>query len=211
MTLKFLPFLHLLMLCSAVFLAGCGEKPDTADAPVNPAAQASAAPGQNLQPGEMSPEQRQQVLDKILQAKSREQAEGLGSGKVVVNGAWNYKGYSYLSPDPNAGIEARMVAVDVTISGHTQNFDIDDIEIVDGRTMISYGSDPHAEYLTLDGKLMPAEQLPNPPPLASRWLLIYAFPKATPNFHLYYWGIQLTPEPVEIGESGLELPFPPKE
>ncbi len=131
---------------------------------------------------------------------------------MVVNGAWNYEGYSYLSPDPNASIEARLVAVDVTISGHTVNFDIDDIEIVDGASLVSYGSDPHAEPLNTDGKLlMPDDPFPAAPE-ENRWLLIYAYPKASPAFRLYYWGKELSgDDPVVIAENGWELPYPPAE
>jgi hypothetical protein len=117
-----------------------------------------------------------------------------------------------LSPDPNASIEARLVAVDVTISGHTVNFDIDDIEIVDGASLVSYGSDPHAEPLNADGKLlMPDDPFPAAPE-ENRWLLIYAYPKASPAFRLYYWGNELSgDDPVVIAENGWELPYPPAE
>lgn len=159
----------------------------------------------------LTPEEQKQLLDQLLQVRARQQAEGLGTGSVKVNGAWNYSGYSTIAPDPAAAIEARLVAVDVTISGHTPFFDLDDIEIVDGATLLSYGSDPHAEPLGPDGKLLPlAEDAPEAP-AESRWLLIYAFPKATPIFHLYYWGKQLTFKPVEVGRTGLSLPYPAAE
>ncbi len=159
----------------------------------------------------LTPEEQNQVIDGVLQARARQQAEGLGSGKVVVNGAWPYSGYSTIAPDPSAAIEARLVAVDVTVSGHTPFFDIDDIEIVDGASLMSYGSDPHAEPLRLDGTVLPLEEEVAVAPAASRWLLIYAFPKATPRFQLYYWGKALTPSPVAFGENGISLPYPPAE
>jgi hypothetical protein len=168
-------------------------------------------PASTLPAGELTAGEQKQVIDGVMQARAKQQAEGLGKGKVVVNSAWNYKGYSYLSPDPAAAIEARLVAVDLTISGHTPFFDIDDIEIVDGITMISYGSDPHPEFLRLDGTLMPADEVPSAAPAASRWLLIYAFPKNTTSFHLVYWGNQLTTKPFPFGEEGLALPFPAAE
>ncbi|MEM7602611.1 MAG: hypothetical protein AAF357_14495 [Verrucomicrobiota bacterium] len=159
------------------------------------------------QPSAVSPEPSLTV-DQVMRLRAQQQAAGLGGGGVKVNGAWNYRGFSYLSPDPNAAIEARLVAIDVTVSGHTANFDLDDIEIVDGASLMSYGSDPHATPLTLDGKLMVTGQQPEPLPKSSRWLLIYAFPKQSPAFHLYYWGKSLTLEALEFDENGLELPFP---
>ncbi len=199
-----------ILLTGALLLSGCSEPVETPTVEA-PKSQAKATPLPPVGPDgkrQLTPAEQKIVLEKVMQARAKQQAEGLGTGTVEVNGAWNYTGYSYLSPDPSAAIEARLVAVDVTISGHTANFDIDDVEIIDGVKLISYGSDPHPEYLTMDGELMPAEQLPAAPPRASRWLLIYAFPKHSGTFHLYYWGKQLTTEPVEIGERGMQLPFP---
>jgi len=197
----------------SLILSTCSEPPETPSplAPQSVDSRTSRTPLPPVGPDgkrQLTAEEQKIVVDQVIQVRAKQQAEGLGTGNVEVNGAWNYTGYSYLSPDPNAAIEARLVAVDVTLSGHTANFDIDDVEIIDGVKMISYGSDPHPEYLTLDGALKPAGELPSAPPRASRWLLIYAFPKHSATFHLYYWGKQLTPNPVEIGERGMQLPFP---
>lgn len=194
----------------AFVFTGCGDAKKN-EAIVTPESSESSTTLPPVGPDgkrQLTPAEQKIVVDQVMQARAKQQAEGLGAGSVEVNRAWNYTGYSYLSPDPNAAIEARLVAVDITILGHTANFDIDDVEIVDGVKLISYGSDPHAEYLKLDGKLMSADELPAAPPRASRWLLIYAFPKNSATFHLYYWGKQLTPNPVEIAERGMQLPFP---
>jgi len=178
--------------------------PDASSVPVSPeGASLEGTPWPQL-----SPEQQREVLDRILQVKARQQAEGLAGGSVRVNGAWNYTGYSFLSPNPEAAIEARLVAVDVTVSGHNEHFDYDDIEIVDGASLMSYGSDPHLTPLTPDGRVLSEGEFLASAPYASRWLLIYAYPKASSSFHLYYWGRQLTPSPVPIAERGMELPYP---
>lgn len=208
------------LLCLLVFLNACGEKlPETPESSpdavgANPRSDEGdilipAAQGDSPRP--LTDAEQAKVLDAVFQARAKQQAEGLGTGSVKVNGAWNYTGYSYLAPNPAAAIEARLVAVDVTVSGHTPFFDFDDIEIVDGVTLLSYGSDPHAEFLNPDGTLKEPDQLQDEAPAPSRWLLIYAFPKETPAFHLYYWGKQLTPVPVQIAPSGRSLPFPPAE
>lgn len=204
---------------SAAFLASVSfaqeskAPADAADAPIVIEAAKSRPKGESdpkppIPQRALTPGEQKQLLDQILQVRARQQAEGLGAGSVKVNGAWNYSGYSTIAPDPAAAIEARLVAVDVTISGHTPFFDLDDIEIVDGATLLSYGSDPHAEPLGPDGKLLPLTEAPAEAPAESRWLLIYAFPKATPIFHLFYWGKQLTFKPVEVGRAGLSLPYP---
>ncbi len=200
-------------LAAVLSLGGCGEKAPESSAPPSEeaAAPADATAPVSGEPRELTAEEQKQVLDQVMQARAKQQAEGLGSGSVRVNGAWHYTGYSHLAPDPAAAIEARLVAVDVTVSGHTPFFDIDDIEVVDGITMISYGSDPHAEFLTSDGTLPGEGQQPPTAPDAVRLLLIYGFPKNTASLHLYYWGKQLTVNPVEIGTSGLALPYPATE
>lgn len=206
-------FLTLAALC--LTFSGCGkpvEEPSagegSADTPAEgTAAEGTAAPGTTAS-GQLTPEQQQEVLDALMRAKAKQQAEGLGGGRVRVNGAWNYNGYSYLSPDPSAAIEARLVAVDISVAGHTEHFDIDDIEIVDGASLLSYGSDPHATPLTPEGVFLAEGQGIAEPPGENRWLLIYAYPRNSPAFRLYYWGRELTKDPVEFDEAGLELPFP---
>lgn len=211
--------------CSLLLLVACGDTPDTAGAPESPetGAKATATATAESTPADapividaakersLTEAEQNQVIDGVLQARAKQQAEGLGTGRVTVNGAWPYIGYSTISPDPAAAIEARLVAVDVTISGHTPFFDIDDIEIVDGASLMSYGSDPHAEPLRADGTILPVDEAAPVAPAASRWLLIYAFPKATPRFQLYYWGKALTPGPVGFGETGISLPYPAAE
>ncbi|MEM7698303.1 MAG: hypothetical protein AAF236_07870 [Verrucomicrobiota bacterium] len=158
---------------------------------------------------ELLPGEQQAMMQKIMQQQAQAQAAGLGGGGVEINGAWAYSGYSYLAPNPEAAIKARLVAVDVTISGHRPSFDLDDIEIIDGASQMSFGSDPHITLLDLDsGEPAPVGTALPVPPLASRWLLIYAFPEATPTFQLVYWGQVLNSEPHDFASGGLELPFP---
>jgi hypothetical protein len=230
------PGAALFLMLPLALLASCGgpatpesptETPGTAETPPSDAVDSAAsasAPDPDPRPEAdslglrvadgtrpLTPEEQQQVVDAILQAKAQQQAEGLGKGRVKVNGAWHYSGYSTLAPDPNAAIEARLVAVDITVSGHTEHFDYDDIEIVDGASLVSYGSDPHIEPLGEDGRLLPLDEAIAAAPAPSRWILIYAFPKASPHFHLFYWGRQLTPEALPFSESGLSLPPPAAE
>ncbi|MDF1861539.1 MAG: hypothetical protein P1U87_15080 [Verrucomicrobiales bacterium] len=200
------PFYPALLALGLFAFVGCGEAEKEGG---TGAAQEEVGIAANS--GQLTPEQQQEVLNGIMRAKAQEQAEGLGGGRVKVNGAWEYKGYSYLSPDPNAAIEVRLVAVDITVSGHTEFFDIDDIEIVDGASLMSYGSDPHATPLALDGGLLKEGDTILAPPKENRWLLIYGYPKKSPTYRLYYWGRELTPEALEFKESGIELPFPPAE
>ncbi len=212
-----IPMMKNLLLTAVILisLCSCGaDPPAEKDNQVTPSQPGPAQPKIQLQGGikrDLTATEKSQVVDKILQARARQQAAGLGTGSIKVNNAWNYTGYSYLSPNPEVAIEVRLVAVDITASGHTVFFDFDDIEIVDGETSVSYGSDPHAVPLNLsDGKIMPPEEVPATAPRASRWLMIYAFPKNTKQFHLYYWGQQLTLQPVDIKPKGWELPYPEK-
>lgn len=146
-------------------------------------------------------------LNQLITAMKKKQAQGLGTGSVKVNGAWTYAGYSFL--DPVQG--ARLVAVDATVSGHTPAFDFDDIEIVGGATLISYGSDPHITLLSPDGKALPDIRQMPAAPNPVRVLLIYGFPVETDSFTLYYWGKNLLLENHGIDPNGWELPFPKTE
>ncbi|MGB3117850.1 MAG: hypothetical protein WBE58_03445 [Verrucomicrobiales bacterium] len=194
-------------------LAGCGKPAATPEAPPSlpsppliPGTSAMVKEGAQDEPNDP----RSQVMGKELHRLAVQQANGLGQGTVKVNGAWNYIGYSFLSPDPAATIPARLVAVDITVQGHTPAFDLDDIEIVDGGNQISYGSDPHVTFLTPEGTVLPDNQPVPVAPATTRVLLIYGFPKATPDFDLYYWGHRLTGHAVKVGESGWGLPYPPE-
>lgn len=192
---------QIVLLFLLVFTFACKkEKPQ---APTK-AAQEQAAQEQAAQKqasGE-SPE-----LKHLINAMKTKQANGLGAGSVKVNGAWTYTGYSFL--DPVQG--ARLVAVDVTVSGHTPAFDFDDIEIVGGPTLISYGSDPHITLLSPEGKALPDIRQMPAAPNPVRVLLIYGFPLETESFTLYYWGKNLLLKNHGIEPSGWELPFPKTE
>ena len=146
------------------------------------------------------------AMAKVLDNAAKAQAAGLGKGEVTVNGAWNYSGYSTLSPLP----EARLVAVDVTVAGHTTSFDFDDIEIVDPQRKVSYGSDPFLALLNDKGEFQ-ADMTRMPiAPASTRLLLVYGFPKDQTQFNLVYWHKKLNPEPIKIADHGWEVPFPEK-
>ncbi len=226
------PLSLLLVLVGIVGLGACGDRgpnpDDSAEAP--PAEATSTTPGTAPPPvvtlppsGEittsaatpsspatrqLSPEEQAQVLNLMMNRLADRQAKGLGNGFVHVNGAWHYDGYSILSPNPASEIPARMVAIDLTVQGHTAEFDPDDIEIVDGLTMVSYGSDPHLTFLR--GPREPIEDPREFPvaPKPTRMLLIYAFPKGSQKFTLFYWGQKLLKEPMTFEPSGWGLPYP---
>ncbi|MCB1090004.1 MAG: hypothetical protein KDL87_00630 [Verrucomicrobiae bacterium] len=155
--------------------------------------------------------EQQQALDLVMNRLAQGQAAGLKNARITVNAAWNYKGYSYLSPDPAAAIPVRMVAIDLTVEGHTSEFDPDDIEIVDGITLVSYDSNPHLSVIQSPGVVIEdPNQIPKAPaPL--RLMLIYAFPKNTPTFTLFYWGQKLLDKPHGFDAEGWGLPYPEKE
>ncbi len=200
--MKFHPLAQALLTLVAIFSMACGQEEKQPELETPPASKPSAETSTKgeTQNGQNPP------LNQIIDAMKRKQAAGLGSGSVKVNSAWTYTGYSVLDAVPGA----RLVAVDVTVTGHTPDFDFDDIEIIDGESRMSYGGDPHIAILTPPGKLL-TKQDPQPKlgdPL--RVLLIYGFPKETKKFTLYYWGKNLLLENHSIEANGWELPFPKK-
>lgn len=185
---------HILMTCLALFLGACGQ-----DKEVAPTDKNSDAKGEAKQNTPQNSD-----LDQVLAAVRQKQAGGLGTGSLKVNKAWTYIGFSHL--DAVSG--ARLVAVDATVTGHTPDFDFDDIEIIDGANRTSYGSDPQITLLTPEGKALPDSDPFTPAPGPVRVLLIYGFPKETQDFTLYYWGKNLLQKNHNIEASGWELPFP---
>ncbi|MDC0291878.1 hypothetical protein OAK81_01150 [Verrucomicrobiales bacterium] len=158
---------------------------------------------------QLTPEQQEQVVNQVMVNQAKAQAAGLGNGYVKVNKAWNYNGYSTLEIDKGSTIPARLVAVDLTVEGHTVNFDYDDIEIIDGVTGLSYGSDPFVVFLDNDGKPLTEDAHPPVAPAPIRVLLVYAFPKATPTFSLAYWHKNIVREQrIEFEEEGWSVPYP---
>jgi hypothetical protein len=157
-----------------------------------------------------SEEEKQRALDQVMNRLADQQAAGLRDAKITVNAAWPYEGYSMLSPNPASAIPARMVAIDLTVSGHTAAFDPDDIEIVDGITLVSYGSDPHLSVIRGPGEVITDPKAIPVAPAPIRLLLIYAFPKGTKTFTLFYWGQKLLDQPRGFDAEGWGLPYPAK-
>ena len=60
----------------------------------------------------LTPEEQARALNLMMNRLAEGQAKGLGDGTVTVHGAWHYDGYSYLAPNPESAIPARMVAVE---------------------------------------------------------------------------------------------------
>jgi hypothetical protein len=150
-------------------------------------------------------EQAGKTVNEAIDDVGRRQAEGLKTATVVVHGAYAYsKGYTYLEPIRGA----KLVAVDVEFTGVSADFDLDDVDIIDGASGDNYGSDPEIAFLTPDGSFLTWNPATTPVPL--RTLLIYAVPDTVASIRLSYWGEQLTQVPVPLGVTGLALPPPPK-
>ena len=148
------------------------------------------------------PAELQEKLSQIGDA----QAKGLDVAMVTIHGAYNYKGYSYLEPIEGA----KLISVDVEFFGYKEDFDLDDIDIIEGKTGENYGSYPDISLLTLEGKIETNESnWPNPPgPL--RVLLIYAMPDKSTSVKLSYWGKMLVAEVTTLSEGGPTLEKPKK-
>ncbi len=144
-----------------------------------------------------------ELRDRLKQI-GQAQSEGLDGAKVTVRSAYDYKGYSYLEP-----VEiAKLIAVDVEFSGYDADFDLDDVDIIDGKTGVNYGSDPHMALLTPEGKIEPDESKWPQAPGPLRILLIYAVPKECSSVRLGYWGKDLTSNATVHSEGGPSLKKP---
>ena len=139
-----------------------------------------------------------------LKAIAGQQAEGLKEAVVRVYGAYEYHGYSFIQPVPSA----RLVAVDVEFSCYNAGFDLDDVDIIDGRTDENYGSDPHIALLSSDGVVQEDDSKWPEAPGPIRVLLIYAMPRESVSVKLGYWGTTLTSSVVSLVKGGPSLKEP---
>lgn len=198
---------YLKILFPILWLTGCGIEP-----PAAPVIPEDKPPAPTAQPARQGINPQNPEVAAYLQDQVQKQSSALNAAHVVINGAWNYTGFSFLSPDPNAKIPARLIAVDVTVSGQTPFFDVDDMEVVDGVTNFSYGSDPHFAYLDItSGELLPGGVAPAQAPKTNRILLIYGFPKETKTVKIAYWNRILVNDAVTVADTGWEIPHPPAE
>jgi len=90
-----------------------------------------------------------QEARKELKEVARAQSKALSDAKTKVHRAFNFQQDSVYQPNE----KQKLVAVDVEFSGYRTDFDLEDVEVIDGKTNENYGSDPEIRLLQSDGKL----------------------------------------------------------
>lgn len=138
---------------------------------------------------------------------TKQQAKPLEEATISVKGAYNYNGLSYLEPTK----EEKLVAVDIEFSNYRQEFDVDDVGIINGDEIEVYGYEPHIVPLNKDGELVREEFFWPEAPGPVRVLLIYAIPKESKAVKLGYWGSVITDKSVKLEEGGPVLKNPEKQ
>lgn len=153
----------------------------------------------------VTPEQLPRDVRGAVEDTMRRQSAAGDEAVATIHRAYPYEGYSWFEP----AAEAKLVAVDVEFVGYTADFDLDDVDLVDGVTGENYGSDPQIALLTPEGQLAKDEAREWPPaPKPLRLLLIYAAPRSLQSVRLGYWGRDLTPRAFPIAGKGPSLPRP---
>lgn len=132
------------------------------------------------------------------QRVSRIQAKGATGSTVTIKRAYNYDGHSYHEAKPGQ----MRVGVDVEFRNPNAGLDLDDLEIVDGKTNKSLGSYPDIYWLTTSGELEDPAAWSKDTPNDSRILLIYQVPAGIASIKLRYWDKDLTREPFPISGEG---------
>jgi hypothetical protein len=180
------------LVCLAIAILGCRGKTPQPD-------------GGGLDVKTVTPEQLPSDIRGAVEETARRQAVAANRAVTTIRRAYPYEGYSWYEPTA----EGRLVAVDVEFVGYTADFDLDDIDLIDGVTGDNYGSDPQVALLTPDGQRAKDEAKEWPPaPKPLRLLLIYAAPRSLESVRLGYWGQVLTADPFPIGGRGPSLPRP---
>jgi hypothetical protein len=178
-------------LAAAAILACKGRVPDPGDG--------------ELKVRQVTPEQLPPGVREAVEDTARRQSVAANDAAATIRRAYPYEGYSWFEP----AADAKLVAVDVEFVGYTADFDLDDIDLIDGVTGEDYGSDPQVALLTPEGRLAKDEAREWPPaPKPLRLLLIYAAPRSLQSVRLGYWGQDLTARAFPIAGEGPSLPQP---
>lgn len=170
-------------------LAGCQRAPAPDD-------QSGGGAASSEQADESVPPEIQRLLESV----ARRQSRGLAGATTTVHRAFEYTEDSFIAPLEGA----KLVAVDVEFQGHSRDFDLDDVDVIDAATNENYGSDPEIRLLRSDGSLEPNEAKWDAPQESLRVLLVYAVPKETNSIKLGYWESELTPKPIAVGQGALK-------
>ena len=166
-----------------VVLVGCSGKP-SADKP-------SAADESKLPAN---------VAEAVREVAAR-QSQALKGATTIVHRAFPFNQNGVYKPSA----DEQLLAVDVEFQKYSKGLDLDDVDLIDGETDESYGSNPEIKMLRPDGMLSPNsydDQAPNKP---LRVLLIYCVPKKVASVQLDYWGDRLTEAPIPIVDGKLEV------
>lgn len=95
----------------------------------------------------------------------------------------------------------------IGISGYGEDFDFDDIDLIDADTGENLGSDPGIWPLTPDGTAdVGASEWPRAPGPASV-LLLYQRDPLPKRIKLSYWGSEIVKQPGEVAAHGPDM-FP---
>lgn len=125
----------------------------------------------------------------------REQATAFEHGRAIIACAFWYAGNTNKEPKPGH----RALAVDVVIEDTEAGFDLDDIEVVNGRSNESYGSFPHIRYLDAEGNVT-GELATSANGRRASFRLIYMIPESTQSIKLRYWDKDMH-GPVQIRDA----------
>lgn len=138
---------------------------------------------------------------------TKQQAKPLEEAAISVKGAYNYKGFSYLEPTE----AEKLVAVDVEFSNYREDFDIDDVGIINDDEKEVYGIEPNVVLLNVDGEIVREDSFWPEAPGPVRVLLIYALPKESKSLKLEYWERIITDRSIELKDGGPVLKNPEKQ
>lgn len=137
------------------------------------------------------------VRKAVAEAARQQKAAGQNV-RATVHRAWVYAGTAWYKPVEGL----RLVAVDVGLKGYGEEFDLDDLDIVDAATGENYGSDPDISLLKPSGAALDDEKNWPKPPGPIRVLLVYQLPMTVRSVKLSYWGRELTASARMVEASG---------
>jgi hypothetical protein len=150
---------------------------------------------------DLSPELRAAVVE-----IARQQSAAFTNGTCVIHQAYRYTG---TLPFPRDGTNVYLGLV-VELSGYSEHFDLDDVDLIDADTGENLGSDPGIWLLhDQDGA---ADSGPKEWPAApgpATVFLLYERERLPQRVKLGYWEAEIVKQPVAVAATGRDM-FKPK-
>ena len=136
-----------------------------------------------------------------LRDVARQQSAGFTNGTCTIRQAYRYTG---ALPLPKRGTNA-FLALIIEVTGYGENFDFDDIDLIDADSGENLGSDPGLWLLKADGTADTGSTEWPAAPGPITVFLLYERARLPKRIKLGYWGSEIVKQPVDVSADGKDM------